>query len=238
MCTCYDNWGLGLGHLSGDCSQRVCPYEFAWVDSPNKQGRFHKYAECSNRGICNRDTGDCECFPGYEGKACARSTCPNDCSGHGQCKDINSLPYTSSGLASTDWRYGYFLPNLNSETSGDAYKQWDSMKTRGCVCDPEYGDVDCSKRMCMYGTDVMDQRQDLKVPGKYQVQHIHLQVENVNGVYNKDNLYKKTFALVFKSKLNETFTTQPIVLDPTAQGLHDFSPVSYTHLTLPTKRIV
>jgi hypothetical protein len=223
VCTCYDNWGLGLGHLSGDCSQRVCPYEFAWVDSPNKQGRFHKYAECSNRGICNRDTGDCECFPGYEGKACARTTCPNDCSGHGQCKDINTLPYTSSGLASTDWRYGYFLPNLNSETAGDAYKQWDSKKTRGCVCDPEYGDVDCSKRMCMYGTDVMDQRQDLKIPGKYQVQHIHLQVENVNGVYDKNNLYKKTFALVFKSKLNETFTTQPIVLDPTAQGLHDFS---------------
>jgi len=75
----------------------------------------------------------------------------------------------------------------------------------------------------MYGTDVMDQRQDMKVPGKYQVQHIHLQVENVNGVYDKSNLNKKTFALVFKSKLNETFTTQPIVLDATNRGLHDFT---------------
>jgi hypothetical protein len=51
LCTCYDNWGLGLSHDSGDCSQRICPYEFAWVDTPDKYGRHHKYAECAAKGI-------------------------------------------------------------------------------------------------------------------------------------------------------------------------------------------
>ena len=29
-------------------------------------------AECSNAGLCNRDTGKCECFDGYTGLACQR----------------------------------------------------------------------------------------------------------------------------------------------------------------------
>ena len=41
VCECYDNWGMGLTHLSGDCSERICPYEFAWVDKPNVYGRYH-----------------------------------------------------------------------------------------------------------------------------------------------------------------------------------------------------
>lgn len=32
----------------------------------------HYYMECSNKGICNRDSGVCECFDGYEGSACQR----------------------------------------------------------------------------------------------------------------------------------------------------------------------
>lgn len=35
--------------------------------------RAHGYAECSNAGICNRQTGECKCFPGYEGEDCSRS---------------------------------------------------------------------------------------------------------------------------------------------------------------------
>ena len=31
VCKCFDNWGVGLSYDSGDCSQRVCPFEFAWV---------------------------------------------------------------------------------------------------------------------------------------------------------------------------------------------------------------
>eukprot|EP00601_Ochromonadales_sp_CCMP2298_P015170 CAMPEP_0173227498 /NCGR_PEP_ID=MMETSP1142-20121109/5994_1 /TAXON_ID=483371 /ORGANISM="non described non described, Strain CCMP2298" /LENGTH=69 /DNA_ID=CAMNT_0014156015 /DNA_START=37 /DNA_END=242 /DNA_ORIENTATION=+ len=35
VCSCYDNWGVGLNHDSGDCSDRICPFELAWVDTPD-----------------------------------------------------------------------------------------------------------------------------------------------------------------------------------------------------------
>lgn len=199
VCECYDNWGVGLSHLSGDCSERICPFEKAWVDKPDKLGNHHKYAECANRGICNRDTGECECFTGYEGKACQRTSCPNDCSGHGRCKYIQDLPYDA---VAQDFFKGDFT---EQKAKTFPYWYWDSSKTRGCVCDPGYGDVDCSKRMCDYGTDVMDVRDDLTQPVKYQVQNIRFEADAVQL-----NVTHGTFALTFKSKLNETFTTLPI----------------------------
>jgi len=218
VCACYDNWGMGLGLDSGDCSQRICPFEFAWVDTPDKLGNHHKYAECSNRGICDRDSGECECFPGYEGKGCARTTCPNDCSGHGRCKYIEDLPFQS-----TPQQYDTrsFFPQ-KAHSFGDAYKKWDAGKTRGCVCDPEYGDVDCSKRMCMRGNDIMDQRQDIDTTRLKHVQHIQFQAdEDLHVLANQGNrllLHGRTFSLVFTSQLNETFTTIPIVFLDAAES--------------------
>lgn len=199
VCECFDNWGIGLSHLSGDCSERICPYEIAWVDTPDAYGTFHKYAECANKGICNRATGECECFPGYEGKGCQRTSCPNDCSGHGRCKFIENLPF---GAVAADYPTSSFYPQDPHEFT---YYNWDNYKTRGCVCDPEYGDVDCSKRLCQYGNDIMDQRPDLLTPVKYQTQKLMF-VADTSQAANAD----KTFALTFKSKLNETFTTNPI----------------------------
>lgn len=204
VCECYDNWGLGLSHLSGDCSERICPFEIAWVDTPNKLGAHHRYAECANRGICNRETGECECFPGYEGKGCQRTTCPNDCSGHGRCTYIQNLPYAAVAADFVDDYYNF----QTAYTFADSYYEWDKGKTRGCICDPEYGDVDCSKRMCQYGTDVMDLREDLTTPAKYQVQRFIFQIARQGQLTDLGST--QTFALTFKSKLNETFTTQPI----------------------------
>jgi len=202
VCTCYDNYGMGLSHDTGDCSDRVCPYELAWVDTPDKLGRRHKYAECAGRGICNRDSGECECFAGYEGKACARTTCPNDCSGHGRCKYIEDLPYAATPF---DYGSGTFHDQMQTFT----YNQWDLEKTRGCVCDPGYADIDCSKRICPYANDVQDHRLDMIAALKYQTQRITLVAESSNSNTPLDG---KTFALTFKSKMNETFTTIPIVV--------------------------
>ena len=57
----------------------VTPIDFAgYVDvsgqvvetvSPNVEN-----IECSNRGQCNRNSGQCECFQGYFGIACHRQT--------------------------------------------------------------------------------------------------------------------------------------------------------------------
>jgi hypothetical protein len=59
--------------------------------------------------------------------------------------------------------------------------------------------------------------------GKYQVQHLHFQVDSdvSTGAYSLTNLDKRTFALTFKSQLNETFTTLPIVLKTTSAGIND-----------------
>lgn len=198
VCDCYDNWGVGLSLDSGDCSDRICPFELAWVDTPTIHGSFHNYAECSGKGICDRKTGLCECFDGYEGKACKRTSCPNDCSGHGTCEYIEDLPF---GVV---WNQ-YSAVDFKSDAKRFSYYGWDKGKTRGCVCDAQYADVDCSKRMCPHGTDVLDVRENLLLNEKSQIQFIQFFQESVT-----EESQEQTFALKFTSRLNETFTTVPI----------------------------
>jgi len=202
-CECYDNWGMGQAYDSGDCSDRICPFELAWVDAPNHGGLRHKYAECSGKGLCNRATGECECFEGYEGKGCQRSSCPNDCSGHGTCEYLEDLAYAAVEF---DYRHKEFTQELKKFD----YYGWDKQKIRACVCDPEYADVDCSKRMCPYGSDMMDNRDNMVRKLQYQVQRITFENAKDDNANDWDG---KTFALTYKSKLNETFTTIPIVFN-------------------------
>ena len=108
--------------MSADCSERVCTFGRAFVDTPlgdldgdgihepqaawapNTRTRVdgkdylvqhsselglaeygyarstrneswdeaHFYRECSNKGICDREEGVCNCFPGFGGGACDR----------------------------------------------------------------------------------------------------------------------------------------------------------------------
>ncbi|GBG32599.1 Tenascin [Hondaea fermentalgiana] len=89
----------------------------------------HFYMECSNQGICDRSTGECECFEGYTGAGCRRSSCPNDCNGHGVCQTVSQ-------------QKGSYNYNL-----------WDKDMSRSCVCDAGYSGPDCSERKCGYGDD-------------------------------------------------------------------------------------
>jgi len=116
----------------------------------------HGYAECSGAGLCNRKTGLCECFDGYTGKACRRTTCPNDCSGHGTCEylaDVNPTLFTGTS-SSSEYDFGN---TLSHNLLGDL---WDQKKTRMCVCDPKWTDVDCSRRMCPKGNDVLERSRE------------------------------------------------------------------------------
>jgi len=125
--------------------------------------------ECSNKGTCNRDDGTCSCFPGYEGNACQRASCPNACSGHGTCETIKELAedkedgdlskgaYAFNGFASDHAGIGDL-----SGVGYITYELWDKTLTMGCKCDPGYTGPDCSLKLCRYGVD------PLFIPSNYQ----------------------------------------------------------------------
>lgn len=205
FCNCFDNWGVGEGHDTGDCSDRVCPYELALADYPIN-GNRRNYRECAGNGICDRTRGECECFDGYEGKSCSRTLCPNDCSGHGRCRFISDL-----SKSFTD--YDYVNDQLSRSEPLFEYVAHDASNLRGCECDPEYIGADCSQRMCPFSNDVMDRRLNQDRDEVVNVQRIRIihegDIDLVNG---------KTFALSFRSRINETYTTIPIVFNPSEPG--------------------
>ncbi|GBG27690.1 Multiple epidermal growth factor-like domains protein 11 [Hondaea fermentalgiana] len=135
VCACYPNW------MSGDCSERRCPYTKAWADVPDitVSGRdAHHYAECGNRGTCDRSVGECVCDDGFEGEGCERLSCPggNTCNGHGTCELMNQVNEL----------------DLDGSTTA-AYAGWDATKVQVCVCDPGYEGYNCMDRKCKLGDD-------------------------------------------------------------------------------------
>jgi hypothetical protein len=125
VCTCFTNWDY-----AADCSLRVCPSGTAWFDKATADNVAHGTAECSNAGTCNRATGECKCFEGFEGNACQRTACA--CSGHGYCKSIADLAAAHAGVT---------------------YTNWEASTLQMCYCDDGYTGYDCSMRMCPKGDD-------------------------------------------------------------------------------------
>jgi len=191
-CACYGNW-QGI-----DCSQRTCAFGFAWVDTPAEDSdataAAHNYAECSNKGLCDRKSGLCKCFDGYEGKACRRSTCPNDCSGHGTCEYIEELSFDKI--------------SEHGEGTAHGYSQWDQSKIQGCKCDVGYDGPDCSARLCPRGDDPLTHLAadtDAAIVNEVQVVEI----------LNDDNTFAGTdsFALIFSDLYGGHWTTRPIAAE-------------------------
>merc|ERR1711964_444712 len=123
--------GAWTGH---DCSERTCPKNDAWVGDVQGANDAHPSVECSNKGTCDRKTGECECFENYDGIACERTICPSNCNNRGIC-------YTQKQLA---------------DEAGRTYENpWDSLKHVGCICDLGYRGPDCSLQECPSGSDVL-----------------------------------------------------------------------------------
>lgn len=95
----------------------------AWIGDVQDANNAHPVVECSNKGRCDRNTGECVCYPNYDGIACERSICPNKCSDAGVC-------FTQKQLADEAGRT-YATP-------------WDAQKQVGCVCDLGRRGPDCS----------------------------------------------------------------------------------------------
>ena len=68
-CTCYLRPNGDAAWTSHDCSLRTCPKSAAWVAVATAANEAHPSVECSNKGSCNRKTGECDCFDNYDGIA-------------------------------------------------------------------------------------------------------------------------------------------------------------------------
>ena len=230
MCVCQRNW------QANDCSERVCQFGLAHVDTPKGdlnhnnvvsgpdeivvENNFaypygttekfprmqssdladltdsaHYYMECSNKGTCDRDTGECQCLPGYDGAACQRASCPGypeSCSGHGVCKTVRQLAYADNE---------------------NVYELWDRDVTMGCECDPGFSGPDCSERLCKYAVDqlYMDDTSTVKyATWDFAVVHEGTSGYGVNfhdGMYDSGTGY---WAIRFFDMHGEDWVTKPI----------------------------
>lgn len=116
----------------------------------------HDYMECSNKGLCDRAVGQCECLPGYDGVACQRASCPSKAnsntpgSGQGDRSNTSFKVFNAqsafNGRASTvpqrDQCSGHgtcmTIEQLAFLDHGNVYDLWDKDSTMGCKCDPGY----------------------------------------------------------------------------------------------------
>ena len=165
----------------------------------------HAYAECGNKGICDRKSGECECFPGYEGAGCQRASCPDPtCSGHGTCM-------SAKDLATADF--------------DNVYRLWDKDVSMGCKCEPGYSGPSCADKMCKYGVDPLyddDEMMSIRVP----TARIVMTFDNSSATtepedaatldYNPDRAstakIEGTYAIKFYDVFGEDYETAPILV--------------------------
>jgi len=167
-CTCYaESTKEGSAKLwrGADCSLMTCPRGTSW--NQVKAGSNFEHTpnvECSDGGTCDTSTGECACFAGYEGSACQRTSCPNDCSGHGTCRsnqdfgvDFSEAVWAEQTEQSLTAKvspaippsyYDYFLVTYDNA--------WDAGMQYGCLCDIGFRGVDCSEVECPTAYDPMD----------------------------------------------------------------------------------
>lgn len=95
--------------------------------------------ECLKHGVCDKETGVCNCTEGWSGDDCGRSSCPENCRGHGICDQ-------TTGLCRCDhWWEGRSCQNkicLNNCNGNGA------CLNGTCSCFGGWRGVDCSVKVC------------------------------------------------------------------------------------------
>jgi len=151
-----------VGRRGHDCSLFECPKGRSWFSFPSADDIAHEFAECSNMGICDQNTGLCHCAKGFEGAACEEMSCPGqtlttaECNGNGICLTIEQLARDYNSIDGTPVSFTYgTVPN-------DPFT-WDHDKIKGCHCSVGWEGYDCSLRSCPHGDDPNTEHQDNEV---------------------------------------------------------------------------
>lgn len=113
----------------------------------------HDYMECSNKGLCDREKGQCECLPGYDGVACQRASCPSNANsitpGSGSDERSNiafkvfngKTAFTGRALSNAQVNQcsGHgtcmTIEQLAFLDHSNSYDLWDKDASMGCKCD-------------------------------------------------------------------------------------------------------
>lgn len=148
VCNCFPTY------FGADCSRRECATGPAWsarlsgTDSADRPD-----FECSGRGLCSYSTGTCNCFPGFEGEACERTTCPNGCSNRGVCLTMANL----NDLYGIDAE-----PGETGDGIVPAYLNYEADNLQTCFCDWGFAGPDCSQRLCPSGDNPRTKYQQVR----------------------------------------------------------------------------
>ena len=130
----YSNAGAQTGAQEGNSWSFTYNYQEGRPYEYGQSNNAHQHVMCSGRGSCDSPSGRCTCFSGFSGEACQRTTCPNDCSGHGVCQDLRRF----------------------ASDAGKTYSSaYDARKEMGCSCDDGFRGADCSQVECPSGADPM-----------------------------------------------------------------------------------
>lgn len=168
MCTCYRNW------MANDCSQRICPFGLAHVDTPkgdlNSDGVIsgpevtvvknsivfpygvqEEYPQMTNTN--GREVLD---NAAHEYVECSNKGKCNRNSGTCVCLDgyngnacqYLSCPIASSGLECNGKGVCETAASIAKRDSDNDYFLWDRDSSMGCVCDTGYYGPTCEQRRC------------------------------------------------------------------------------------------
>ena len=213
-CTCHP------GFLGPDCMRRICPHGHNFVDGrvagdyEDYEVESDGYAECSNKGMCDRKTGECKCFYGFSGAACSRQACPHHCSGHGTCELIEDLlAEQQAGSYDVDLAIrGHY------SGSGDySFGRWRPGQVQACKCDPYYHGADCSLRMCPRGDDPEPGRgatRRMVYNAAYQTVQQVTQVQRLR--LEGSGQIAGTYTVTFRDKYNGAWTSRPVAVETDA----------------------
>merc|ERR1712134_20271 len=164
------------------------------VAGENLKCNHHPERECSDQGLCDRATGLCSCFAGYTGSSCQRTTCPDDCSGHGTCRSNRDVAYDWA-IAKTKQMHKKDkadITELFKEIYFASYDEaWDSDKHWGCKCDAGYRGPSCALVECPSYADPLDDKCNMASEDKAVITNFQLQYDAPFGAAGWEDAYSK-----------------------------------------------